>query len=325
MDRPIPPLSRRAFVRGALVTSVAAAASAVRPIHELVARGATVDDGVPRLDVHEPVVGVAFRGNRLLAVGGHAGAPRAWSLADGAASWAAVGGTDAFPPATSVLDVAAHATGFLAAGWRETPEGPRPALLTSADGTAWASASLPEIGHGVCLAVAANDSGALAAGATFAEPDVREPVRTVAFVSDIGGSWSEVPLGEPARLRHGAISMLAATRASFLLGTVDVDGSALYAASSPSGPWRSVAAPRSDRLVTFVAAAETGTGVLLAGIDDLDVPRYWLEGPRGWHETAAPAGIATSSHVVGLARADASLVAAGADATGSFVEEVTAA
>jgi hypothetical protein len=325
MDRQIRPLTRRAFVRGALLTSVAAAAAAVRPIQELTARGATLVDDVPRLDVHEPVVGVAFRSRRLLAVGGHPGAPRAWSLEDDASTWAAVAGTDAFPEGTSVLDVAAQATGFLAAGWRETAEGPRPTLLSSADGSAWTLVSLPEIGHGACLAVAANDDGALAVGTTFAEPSVREPVRAVAFVADIGGSWSEVPIDELAGLRHGAITMLAAARASFLLATVDVAGSGLYASSSPSGPWRPVATPKADRVVTFVAAADTGAGVLLAGIDDLDAPRYWLEGARGWREIGTPGGIATSSHVVGLARADGSVVAAGADAAGSFVEEVTAA
>ena len=119
--------------------------------------------------------------------------------------------------------------------------------------------------------------------------------------------------------------MLAAARGAFLLATTDVGGSALYAATSPSGPWRSVASPKSDQVVSFVAAADTAAGVLLAGIDALDRPRYWLEGARGWRETSVPGGLVSSSHVVGFARTTEALVAAGSDAAGSFVEEVTAA
>ncbi len=325
MDGSTRPLSRRAFVRGALLTSVAAAAAAARPIHETIARSATVADDVPPLAVHDPVVGVAARGPGLLAVGGHAAAPRVWSLAAGAQAWSAIAGDGAFPGSTSLLDVAAHTTGFLAAGWRETAEGPRPALFAADDGTAWTPASLPEVGHGVCLAVAAKDGGALAVGTTFSEPDVREPVRSVAFVSDIGGTWSEVPLAGVEAPRHGAITMVTATRAAFLLATVDVAGSRLYASSSASGPWRALAAPKTDQVVSYLAAADTDAGVLLAGIDALDRPRFWLEGARGWRETTAPAGLPTSSHVVAFARSTEALVAAGSGTSGSFVEEVTAA
>ena len=324
MDGPSRQLSRRAFVRGALLTSVAAAASAVRPIHETIARGQTTDE-VPRLDVHDPVVGVAARPDGLLAVGGHAAAPRVWKLQDDAGAWQVVAAEGAFPETTSLMDVAAHTSGFVAAGWTETAYGPRPSLLTSSDGAGWASAPLPEVGHGVGLAVATKDGGVVAAGATFDEPGVREPVRTVAFVSDIGGAWSEVPLDGVVVPRHGAVTMLTTARDAFLLATTDVTGSALFAATSPSGPWRAVATPRSDQVVSFLAAADTSSGVLLAGIDALDRPRYWLEGARGWRETSAPAGLATSSHVVGFARTTDALVAAGSDAAGSFVEEVNAA
>jgi hypothetical protein len=325
MDGSTRPLSRRAFVRGALVTTVAAAAAAARPISETIARGAEVADELPPLAVHDPVVGVAARDRGLLAVGGHTGAPRAWSLAPQASAWQAVAGDAAFPATTSLLDVASHTTGFVAAGWRETAAGPRPSLLTSPDGTAWTLASLPEVGHGVCLTVAAKDGAALAVGTTFREAGVREPQRPVAFVSDVGGSWSQVPLDGVTPPTHGAVTMLAAARGTFLLATVDVTGSRLFSATSPSGPWRSVAAPKADQVVSYVAAADTGAGVLLAGIDAVDRPRYWLEGARGWRETTAPSGIAALSHVVGFARTPAALVAAGSDATGSFVEEVTAA
>ena len=325
MDGSTRPLSRRAFVRSALLTSVAAAATAARPIHEMIARGATVADEVPPLAVHDPVVGVAARGGGLLAVGGHASAPRVWTVASDAHAWSAVAGDGAFPGSTSLLDVAAHATGFLATGWSETAEGPRPALFGSPDGSAWEPATLPEVGHGVCLAVAANDGGALAVGTTFTEPDVREPVRSVAFVSDIGGAWSEVPLEGVDAPRHGAVTMVTATRAAFLLATVDVGGSRLYASSSASGPWRAIAAPKTDQVVSFLATADTDAGVLLAGIDALDRPRFWTEGARGWRETPAPSGIPASSHVVAFARSPEALVAAGSDTSGSFVEEVTAA
>ena len=198
-------------------------------------------------------------------------------------------------------------------------------MFGSPDGSAWEPATLPEVGHGVCLAVAANAAGAVAVGTTFTEPDVREPVRSVAFVSDIGGAWSEVPLVGVDAPRHGAVTMVTATRAAFLLATVDVGGSRLYASSSASGPWRAIAAPKTDQVVSFLAAADTDAGVLLAGIDALDRPRFWLEGTRGWRETAAPTGLPTSSHVVAFARSTEALVAAGSDPSGSFVEEVTAA
>jgi hypothetical protein len=324
MDGSARPLSRRAFVRGALLTSVAAAATAVRPIAETVARGQTTDE-VPRLDVHDPVVGVASRADGLLAVGGHPAAPRAWRLAPDAAAWQTVAAENAFPETTSLLDVAAHTTGYVAAGWLETATGPRPSLLTSPDGVGWTPTPLPEIGHGVCLAVAARDGAAMAIGTTFDEPDVREPVRQVAFVSDIGGAWSEVGLEGVAAPRHGAVTMLTAARGAFLLATVDVGGSALYASAAPSGPWRSVATPRSDQPVSFLAATDTAAGVLLAGIDALDRPRYWIEGSRGWRETSSPSGLSTSSHVVGFTRTSQALVAAGSDTAGSFVEEVNAA
>jgi hypothetical protein len=321
MDGSTRPLSRRAFVRGALLTTVAAAAAATRPI----ARGAEVADELPPLSVHDPVVGVAARDGALLAVGGHTAAPRAWRLAPAASAWQPVAGDAAFPTATSLLDVAPHPMGFLAAGWRETAAGPRPSLLTSSDGTAWTLASLPQVGHGVCLAVAAKDGAALAVGTTFREASVREPERSVAFASEIGGSWSQVPLDGVAPPTHGAVTMLATARGAFLLATVDVTGSRLFTATSPSGPWRSVSVPKTDQVVSYVAAADTDAGVLLAGIDALDRPRFWLEGSRGWRETTAPTGIAASSHVVGFARTPAALVAAGSDPTGSFVEEVTAA
>src|SRR5688500_14071361 len=141
MDGSTRPLSRRAFVRGALLTSVAAMATATRPLHETIASGATVADEVPPLAVHDPIVGVASRDGGLLAVGGHAAAPRVWTVASDAPAWSAVAGDGAFPGGTSLLDVAAHATGFLAAGWSETAGGPRPALFGSADGTAWEPAA----------------------------------------------------------------------------------------------------------------------------------------------------------------------------------------
>ena len=325
MDGSIRPLSRRAFVRGALVTTVAAAAGAARPIHETIARGAAVADELPALSVHDPVVGVAARDGRLLAVGGHTAAPRAWALAREASAWQAVAGDGAFPAATSLLDVAASSTGFVAAGWRETSDGPRPSLLASGDGTSWEPADVPPVGNGICLAVAAKQGTALAVGSTFHEADVREPQRAVAFVSDIAGGWAEVPLDGLAAPTHGAVTMLATVRDAFLLATVDVAGSRLFASTSATGPWRGVATPKADQLVSLVAAADTSAGVLLAGIDALDRPRFWLDGARGWRETAAPAGIAAVSHVVGFARTPAALVAAGSDAAGSFVEEVTAA
>lgn len=324
MDGSVRPLTRRAFVRGAVFASVAAAGVAVRPIRETLAAGATVEGEVPRLAVHDPVTGVAARAGQLLAVGGHAGSPRAWTLPPGGAAWSDAAADDAFPEATSLQDVTAHPTGFLAAGWRETPVGPRPSLFSSDDGASWSTASLPEVGHGVCLGIASNEGAVVAVGTTFAEADVREPARTIAFVSDIGGAWSEVPLDGVKHPQHGSTTMVAATRAAFLIATVDVTGSALYASATPNGPWRRVNAPRTDETVSFLAAADTDAGVLLAGIDVLDRPRFWLEGVRGWRETAAPGDVDRAAHVIGLTLAGETLVAAGSDPSGSFVEEVTA-
>ncbi|HEX6131559.1 MAG TPA: hypothetical protein VF044_07485, partial [Actinomycetota bacterium] len=62
-------IDRRAFVRGAVLTAVAAAATAGGRPRGLVARAAEPGD-VPRLDVAEPVTGVASAPDRLVAVGG---------------------------------------------------------------------------------------------------------------------------------------------------------------------------------------------------------------------------------------------------------------
>lgn len=325
MDGSTRQLSRRAFVRGAVLTTVAAAAATVRPVGAALARAGAPSGAVPRLDVPEPVAGVATRAGRLLAVGGHASSPKVWALPPGAGAWEAIAGPSSFPPATSLLDATGHDGGFLAAGWTESAEGPAPSVFTSADGVAWEAGPLPGVDHGVALAVAAKDGTALAVGATFDEPGVREPVRAVAFASPAGGGWSRAPLDGVRLPDHGAVTMLTATGAGFLLATTDVAGSELYVAASVEGPWRSVRTPRSDDVVVFLAAAATDAGLLVAGLDVLDRPRFFLDGARGWREVGTPGEIASASHVNALTTSQGVLVAAGDDAAGSFVEEVTAA
>lgn len=325
MDGSTRQLSRRAFVRGAVLTTVAAAAATARPVGAALAQATAPSGAVPRLDVPEPVAGVATRAGRLLAVGGHAASPKVWALPPGAVAWEAIAGSSSFPPATSLLDATGHDDGFLAAGWTESAEGPAPSVFTSVDGVAWEAAPLPGVDHGVALAVAAKEGTALAVGATFDEPGVREPVRTVAFAKASGGEWLRVPLDGVRLPDHGAVTMLMGTGSGFLLGTTDVAGSELYAAARAEGPWRSVRTPRSDELVAFLAAAATDAGLLLAGLDVLDRPRFFLDGARGWREVGAPGAIAAASHVNALTTSQGALVAAGDDASGSFVEAVTAA
>jgi hypothetical protein len=317
-------IERRAFVRGAVLTAVAAAATAGARPRGLVARAVEPGD-VPRLDVAEPVTGVASAPDRLVAVGGHAASPRVWTLDEGALGWRRSADDPAFAAATSLLDVAARGQGIVAVGWTETSDGPRAAAFGSRDGGAWVPEGVPGLGHAVATCVAARDGVALAAGTTFAEPGVREPAATFALVDRGDGSWEPVALDGVEPPRHGAVTMLAATRTGFRLGAVGVDGAALYGATSAWGPWRRLAAPTADASTAFLACADTDAGVLLAGLDGDDRPRFWLETGRGWRETRAPSGLDAAARVVGLAAAPGSLLAAGADDAGSFVEEVTAA
>lgn len=312
-------LSRRAFVRGAALGTVAALAA--RPWTGGVARAGGSVGAFPALAVGDPVVGIAPFGGGLLAVGGRVGSARAWAAAPGAVAWRPTAGAEAFGVGTTLTAVGGRGPGAVAVGWAETGAGPRMAGFATDDGRGWRALDLPQDGPGIACAVASLDGQTLVVGATFDEPGVREPVRAVGFASDDGVRWRPVE-GLPP-LRHGSPTLLAAVDAGLLLGISGVAGVGLYLAETVAGPWRAVAAPGLDRPLALLAAAQLGDGVLLAGLDGLDRARYWIGGPEGWRATAAPPPLGRADRVAGLAARRGAVVAAGWMTSGSFVEEVS--
>jgi hypothetical protein len=309
----------------------AVAAAAAGPIvgwRPNVARAVVIGDTrLPTLVVDQPVAGVAASGGRLFAVGGHEGEPRVWSLGSGAGAWQLEAGGSAFPSGVGLRAVAASTNGVVAAGSTDGGSGPRPALFRSADGRSWDQVEA-ELGSqpGAFTAVAERDGRLLAAGCRFAEPDVGEPVATIAAMAMAGDPWTMIELAGVRPVQHGAATLLASVPEGLLLSVTDIDGLFLYLAATAHGPWRRIGLPRLDPPASLVAAGAAGTRTVLAGIDALDRGRMWLGGSRGWREVQVPASLPSTARVMSLADgAGPSLVAAGEGGGSSFVEEVTVA
>ncbi len=322
-------LSRREFVRRTAMGAVAAAAAG--PIlgwRPDLARAVVIGDGrLPTLTVDQPVAGVAAAGGSLFAVGGKEGEPRVWSLGSGAGAWHLEAGGSAFPPGVGLRAVARSGDGVVAVGSTDGGFGPRPALFRSSDGRSWDQVEAG-LGSqpGAFTAVAERDGRLLAVGCRFAEPDVGEPVATIAAVATAGDPWTTIELAGVNRVQHGAATLLASVPEGFLLAVTDVEGLFLYLAAAAQGPWRRIGLPRLEPPASLVAAGAAGTRTALAGIDALDRGRLWLGGSRGWREVQLPASLPSTARVMSLAdRTGSSLVAAGEGGGSSFVEEVTVA
>ena len=318
-------LTRRAFVRGALLTGVAAVATTRWHTEGAVAGARVVPgDGIPRLDLGEPIVGVAAGGDRVVAIGGRSGIPRTWTCRPGDAAWREVTTEPGLPPGAGVTDVTARGAGFVAAGWLEGHDGPRPAVFVADGSLGWRSVELPETAPGICTATASLDDRSLVVGSRFTEGSVREPAAPFAFVGDEAG-WAEVTLDGVSAPRHGEVSALGDIGGRLLLATTDVAGTALFTAADARGPWRPVRAPRPDQPFVIMAVAAVDEGVLLAGLDTMDRPRCWVGDLSTWRAAEPPVALDASSHVVGMSDADGSFVAAASSLERAFIEEVSAA
>lgn len=318
-------LTRRTFVRGALLTGVAAVATTRWPSGSLPAAArATAGDDIPRFDVGEPIVGVAASGDRVLALGGQASGARAWTCRAGDTAWREVTGGSDLPVGAGVTDVAARGAGFAAVGWLEGLDGPRPAVFLADETLGWHTAELPEAGPGICTAVATLGGRTLAVGTRFTEAAVREPASPFAFVGDEGGRWSPVTLDGVPAPRHGEVTALADIGGRLLLATTDVVGTALFVAADARGPWRAVRAPKLEQPFVIMAAAPVDDGVLLAGLDAMDRPRCFAGDLSSWRAVDPPVALDAASHVVGMSDADGAFVAAASSLDHAFIEEVSA-
>lgn len=220
-----------------------------------------------------------------------------------------------------------------------------PAVFASADGIRWETVldGVAGVAGGSLSAVAALGAGSVATqvvavGTEYTEADVPDAAGLLALVSLDGRSWTRTRLEGVSPPQHGEVTMLAAVGDDLLLGSNGFGTTNLYRAaraaaavssaaagldaSAPLGPWNPVAGPVVEGPLTFVAAGATAAGTLLAAVDHLDAPRFWMgEGP-GWREVGAPAAMAPPSRLSVLGRYDGALVGGGTDGSQARVERI---
>jgi hypothetical protein len=315
---------RREFLRRSALGTVALAALGTG----LHAAGAgsvlaqLVDDPADAAMPDHPVAAVAVLGGQVVAVCGVRGDARVWQRSGLDRVWNQVAGPEAFPEGTALTGLAIHHGRAVAVGCSGSHHVTRPAVFSSHDLRSWPrEVGIPEIA-GILTGIAFAGGHGLAVGVRFAEPDVEEPVETVAFRRGSARRWVRTTPHGVRPVRHGSVTLLAGDGDRLVLGLTDVQGLALYAAPGVEGPWRSVGAPRVDVPVAPVAATSVGGSTLLAGIDARDRARFWRQSGRSWIEVGPPAGVGPSVKVHGLRRDGGDLLVAGSRGHAGFLREV---
>ena len=318
-------LPRREFLRRSSLGAVALAALGAG-VHAPGVRSVLAQVvGDPAADMPEqPIAAVAVWGDDVIAVGGVRGDARAWRRSGPQQPWVQTAGPQSFPHGTALTGLAVQDGRAVASGCSGAEHGTHPALFTSGDVSSWVSEPGVGAAVGVCTGVAFVASQGLAVGARFAEPDVEEPIETIAYRSVPGGGWEPATLPGVRPVRHGSVTLLANAGDRLVVGLTDVQGLALYVAATAEGPWRSIGAPNAGVPVAPVAATTFQGSILLAGIDARDDARFWQQQGRSWLEVDPPTGVGPTVTVRSLRRSGAEVLVAGSRGHVGFVREVKA-
>jgi hypothetical protein len=313
-------LPRREFLRRSTIGAVALAALGSGVAHGgsrsvLAELTADPSGAMPS----QPIAAVAVMGRSVVSVGGVRGAPSVWRRSGLDEPWFQVAGADAFPQGTALTALAIEGHRAVAVGCSGPDHATRPAIFSSRDLRSWTIDTDRDLPPGVLTGVAFSGRRGLAVGARFAEPDVEEPIETIAYQRGGSGRWVPVAMPGVRPVRHGAVTLLAGIGDRLMLGLTDVEGLDLSTAPGVEGPWRSIGAPH---VVAPVAAAAVGGSTLLAGIDALDRARFWRRAGRSWIEVDPPSGIGASIKVHDLGRAGDALIVAGSRGDQGFLREV---
>jgi len=326
-------LSRRQFLhRAAVATAATALASGARDIgHAGDARPRPI---IPSLDVPAGVNGVAFVGDRLVAVGGHldhgAAQPVVWTHRLGQASWSLSATASAFPPHSVLAAVSGIGETIVAAGCVHELSsvqtivddstgrpvhipifGTAPAIFQSDDGLRWEQVlrGVPGSPLGAFGAVATIDGGAraVAVGSRFLEPGISEGYGLIAVVSDDGSTWESAELPGVVPPRHGAVTLLASLEDSTLLATRAIRDSSLYVGSG--SVWRRIGPP--DPRASYTAAGRSDRSLVLAGVEDSGRHRIWTRQGEEWRQVDRLPGIPPGARLTDIEDAGGALVVAG--------------
>jgi hypothetical protein len=339
------PVSRREFLKGAAMATVATAAAST-------SYGAILRDGpaahhrkIPALAMSGHVTGIAAVGDRLVAVGDRveegASQPVVWTCRLGDEWWSLAATKLGFPPGTVLASVTGIGERIVAAGHARDVSGVQtivddttgrsmdlpifasiPAIFSSADAARWVQVARGAPGDtlGMFRGVAIMNEGgrALAVGSRFLEPGVTEGYGLVAMESADGWTWESARLPGVAQPRHGSVTLVARVRHSVLLGAREVRDSKLYLCTGVT--WRRAEVPA--RNVTYTAAAATDRGLILAGIDDSGAARSWRRERERWSEIGRLPGIPDGARLADFEELAGALVVAGSHEGTGFVRQL---
>ncbi len=272
----------------------------------------------------QPIAAVAVLRGDVVAVGGVRGDARVWRRSGAEQPWVQTAGPESFPHGAALTGLATHGGRAIASGCSGPEPGTRPAVFSSSDLSSWASDTGVVAAAGVLTGVAFAAGHGLAVGARFAEPEVEEPIETIAYRTEASGRWAPVALPGVRPVRHGSVTLLASAGDQLVVGLTDVQGLALCVSATSEGPWRSIGAPNAGVPVAPVAATTSGGSILLAGIDARDHARYWRQQGRSWIEVEPPTGVEPTVTVRSLRRSGRELFVAGSRGHGGFIKEVKA-
>jgi hypothetical protein len=204
----------------------------------------------------------------LLAVGGVPGADSAgfWRSTDSGVTWERTGDE---LPASFLWSVAQGGPGFVAVGWRRTPD-PSAAVWTSTDGTNWEAATDPEGFEGFeGIDVVATPSGALVmAGGFVAGGEGR------IWTSRDGVDWSTADVNgglTDAGIRHIVVS----STGLIGVGSTGTDA-ALWLSTDDGATWAPFGDPVPDAY--FTNAFATDAGLVLTGATQTGTLETGIEG-----------------------------------------------
>ena len=270
----------------------------------------------------QPVAAIAVLGRTVVAIGGVRGDARVWIRSDPHRPWAQVAGPESFPEGTALTCLAVARDRAVAVGCSGPEHHTMPAAFSSDDLRSWPVEPGIPSAPGVITGIAFSGDRGLAVGSRYAEPDVEEPVGTIAFRRGLGRRWVRTTLHGVRPVRHGAITLLSTAGDRLILGLTDVLGPSMYSAPGVEGPWRHIGAPRAGVPIAPVAAASVDGSTLLAGIDARDQARFWrLEG-WSWIEVDRPTGVGPTVKVRSLRRSGEDLLIAGSQGHAGFLREV---
>jgi hypothetical protein len=269
-----------------------------------------------------------------------------WTHVLGESQWNGAADATSFGAGTTLQDVTATRSGFVAVGSMDElvdtktvlrlvnpssrDEHPhdmemepvtiatyatRPAIFTSRDGVEWTRVldRIPgiEFANLSGVSVTPDGRGCLAVGHELAEVDATEPTRAVALRSSNGRDWDRVPLDGVVELEHGGVTFIATAGSTMLLATTDVTATTLYRSRDGGRSWRRMRSPARTGANAYVAATRLDGELLLVTVDAVDSVQFWTHARGGWSKAQAPAGLPRTAKVSSLERTEAGVLATG--------------